>query len=346
VGIARLAGSIVFAATCALLALGAPARAQEARCLELGASCKSSEQYDTDRFTTGHCEGEPACFLNPTDANRTKQALGHGDHVFPADLYGFASAAGLELPPGIGHVLAVNGGRPIATAVFGSLGVTPATRRFCARWYVRYSADYLYKNAFGNGNPEANKFGQLSWYKDASQANGAEYHWDWKENNGAEQLTVQRFDCNQNGVMDDDGARCPIGHTEPALVIQRSGTLTQADLKREWGYAEMCVSGEIATGQDIWMEGTVRGIETDKHRTWPKTFTGDACPDTPGRSKCPPAPYFGAAMINTYRGAGTTKGTRYLTHFMTAAWDSDEGQRIGCAKEVEGAACPGASPAR
>lgn len=311
------------------------AYAQERRCVDLGDACTSSEQYDTDRFTTGHCEGSPpVCHLNPTDGNTTKQALGHGDHIFPADLHRFVSAAGLELPAGIGHVLSVDGGRAITTAIFGGLGVTPATRRFCARWYVRYTPDYSYKNAFGNGSPESNKFGQLSWYKDEVRANGAEYHWDWKENGGAEQLTVQRFDCNQNGRLDDAGAGCAIGDSEGALVIPRSGTLTQTDLKREWGYAEMCVSGEIAAGRDISMEGYVRGLESGRFRTWEKTFTGDACPDTPGAAKCPPA-FFGAAMINTYRGGGLTRGSRLVTHFMTAAWDTAEGQRIGPAYEVE-----------
>ena len=70
----------------------------------------------------------------------------------------------------------------------------------------------------------------------------------------------------------------------------------------------------------------------------------EADEDAPAGAKCPSAPVFGAAMINTYRGGGNTKGSRFLTHFMTAAWDSDQGQRIGCAREVEGAACPPPAP--
>jgi len=312
-----------------LLGVVRVASAAEQRCTDLGANCICSEPLNTNSLVPA---SNPD-YLNPADSTTKQCGTFQNAPVRPAA--DFSAVAAYDLPAGINYVLRRRGNGGATTAQIetpiGASLHTSSTRRICLRWYTRLSADYQYKAA---GVCESFKFGELQWASGA----GWGVHWDFAEGSGGggERMTIARFDSNSNGAAED------------SYNLGNSGAWVSKYMKAEWTYAELCASGQIQAGLGISIEGYVRGVDSGKTRTWPKTLIGDACaqiyPATNPAANCGSAGTVGGLGINLYRGAdqggaGCT-GTRDTTHFLVAAWDSDAGQLIGAASEVEGGTPP------
>jgi len=283
------------------------ASAAEKRCNDLGANCVCSEPLNTSSYVAASSNG-----WNPADS--TTKECNNGYALWVRGDWSPQSASGLGLPSGIQYVArrGPESGSD-STQLAGRTGVvTSATRRVCVRFYTRYSSDYQAKNL-----PvcEANKFSEFAF----GGAN-ALFHWDWAESR-AERFTVINWDGNGDGKPD------------ASYNLTKSGPLTIEDCRNQWCYAEMCASGPIQTGADIYAEGHVRGVSDGKRVDWPKKRIGKAC----NKGVCSGGNLAAVLIVNAYR-QKTCGGSRYISHAMQAQWDSDQGQFIGPAYEVEGGA--------
>jgi len=303
-----LAASIRIEALALALALAGvslPAAAAEQRCDELGASCVCSEPLNTGSYAPAGGNG-----WNPSDS--TTKECNRGYPLWVQSDWSPASASGMGLPSAIQYV-ARRGPENASDSTYlgGTSGATTAsTKRVCVRFYTRYSADYQAKNL-----PvcQANKFSEFS-FGDSN----ALFHWDWAES-GAERFTIINWDKDGNGSP------------EPSYNLARTGPLTIEDCRSQWCHVEMCASGNIKTGSGISAEGHVRGLSDGKRVDWNKTYIGSACPG----GSCRGGDLTAVAIVNAYR-QNTCAGSRYISHAMQAQWDTDAGQFIGPAYEVEG----------
>jgi len=259
----------------------------------------------------------------------------------PFSAYAVKSASGLGLS-GITNVVEQLSGT--STSSNSSVEVKASgddanTRRVCIRWYDSFETGWDAKGEPVGDATQAHKHGEMAWAAvgEPSGINTAQLHWDWKER-GSEQLTVQRFDCNENNTLDGSQS-CTgwkAGTGEADGVIPKTGTLSVTDCEGDgtWCYSEMCASGNVSTGQNIYLEAYARNITTGETATWPKTYVGDACGN--GSGACSLYSWYSSAwIINTTRQGGRRNGRRRMTALMAAKWDTDAGQLIGASSEIE-----------
>lgn len=280
------------------------ATAEEQRCKELEANCVCSEPLNTNTWRAVSSNG-----WSPADS--TVKECGAAPLWVRSD-WSPEPATGLGLPSRIQWVArrGPESGDDTTQLSGRSDTVTSATRRVCVRFYTRYTSDYQAKSA-----PlcEANKFSELSF-----GGSNTALHWDWAESR-AERLTIINFDGNRDGAPD------------PSYNLAKTGPLTIEGCRSQWCYAEMCASGRIAAGTDIQAEGHVRGVSDGRRVDWPKARIGTACV----KGTCKGGKLAAVLIVNAYR-QKTCGGSRYVSHAMQAQWDSDQGQLIGPAYEIEG----------
>jgi len=296
--------ALVLAVACAILC--AQANAEEAVCTSLGANCVCSEPLNTSNYSAGGCGGSE----NPDDS--TVKPCNSTCTLYNASNWTPISSSGFELPGGVSYIGQRGPENGVGAQLeFNSTSETSNTRRVCARFYTRYSADYDAKGANGC---QANKFAEFSW-----GGSNAALHWDWAEST-QERFTIINMDADGDNVAD------------ASYNLSKTGTLTIEDCRNQWCYAEICASGNIQAGTAMYGEGHVRGVEDGKVADWAKTYVGEACP----AGSCTGGDLT-AAFINSYR-QNTCAGNRYVSHAMMAQWDTDSNQFIGPASEVESAA--------
>jgi len=293
------------AAALAFASVSLPAVAAEQRCNELGANCVCSEPLNTSSYAASGSNG-----WNPADST-TKECNG-GRPLWVQSDWSASSASGLGLPSAVQYV-AKRGpetGSDSTQLTGNAAQTTSATRRTCVRFYTRYSADYQAKNL-----PicQANKFSEFGF-----GGSNALFHWDWAES-GAERFTIINWDANGDNAAD------------ASYNLSRPGPLTIEGCRSQWCYVEMCASGNIKAGTGIYAEGHVRGLTDGKRVDWNKTYIGKACP----AGNCSGGDLSSVMIVNAYR-QNTCAGSRYISHAMQAQWDTDSGQFIGPAYEVEG----------
>jgi len=289
-----------------LLLLGADrAAATEQRCDELGGACVCSEPLDTSSMPAS------GSYRNPADSV-SKQCGWNGGALTDPDAWGIYDA--FDLPAGIGKVAGV---KPVTAGngatLNGIAGTGDSTRRVCTRHYFRLSPDYVAKTQSSGGSCEANKAAEFGFGE-----SNALLHWDFAEGWGW-RLTIINFDSDNNGP-------------DPSYNLPTSGNLQWSDCKNEWCRAEMCVSGNINAGSGFKAEAYIEGATSGKRIDWARTTIGRPCP---GGKNCGKGRLTSSWISNGYR-QGNCGGIRYITHGMQAEWDSDAGQFIGAAYEIEG----------
>ena len=297
----------------------APGRAQaaEARCNELGANCVCSEPFNTNQFTRN------SYWFNPSDSTNKECAT---DGNFPGGaieanpinhvVFRNDSSALAALPPGH-HVQYFGGGIEGHNNVFfaGNTMASAFTKRAAARYYVYHSPNYQFKDEGVCENSKMLSLGILGI--DKSFGNPHAYNFT-------------SFSCsNPSG--------CPLPR-DCCWIGPGPTTLQRGDWKGKWWRVEIVVVNRAGPGFD--MKVYMKNV-TDNTPEVRVLDLSVPCPDcgsgtgwVPNSSIVPPS-RLDRLVINQYR-QGTCAGWSGFSHYMVAGWDTDQGQRIGSAFEVEG----------
>ena len=327
-------------ATCTILLITAvtlPVRAEEARCGQLGASCVCSEPFQMTSFT--HPVG--AWNWNPNDSTTKEcgeEAVGAPIARNTQDLIGSLDATALsKLPTGnsvsrfmtapTGHTSTFFVG---ATTTIKNLGAT-FNRRVSMRGYIYHSPEYN----FGNDNPACHsKFlqGQVG---------------SWHIENALGDLAMYQFTNSNWGPSSIFPRDCCWG--SPGAQVH----LTKQDWRGRWFRVEVVVTNRAGGPSPngvryvVYMKDVTKGVTQINGGN--EFVANDWRVAGPG-----PAPWGGWDNItsnpaqanmafNLYRSTEISSpnphqclGFRAISHMMVAGWDTDSGQRIGSALEVEG----------
>lgn len=323
--------------TFALLLLSSiPTLAAEQRCTDLGAECVCSEPLNTNSLVLSPDSPTGSGFYNPADSTTkecrdyqpTSPDLGGLAILTPTARDLFASNSGEEitnLPAG--HTNTYVARRPEGHTGGWELGTgfdrMPAGKaRFAARWYIYYSAvyDYAFENSCTNGKI-ANIYGAvgtnsgLTISMNGVQQPGAYSFFYW---------SPQHQDC------------CGFGPSNDGFSIGTRG---------KWWRIEAVVRRPNGDGNTTPGTGTVIEVYfknvTDngpEHKLIDTTVTVQGNPTLLAVSSANQTfdfrPFSGI-ISHPYR-AGTCAGFNAHSYYMAAAWDTDAGQRILAATEIEG----------
>ncbi|GAF86082.1 unnamed protein product, partial [marine sediment metagenome] len=113
--------------------------------------------------------------------------------------------------------------------------------------------------------------------------------------------------------------------------LSGTGTIVWSDCQdtNGWCRVEMCTYGDIATAENIYVEGYVVNIDTDERKDWGPVELG-----TCGRTGGIPN---GFAIDAYTQDCGVNGSNRTISHFLKAEWDTtSQGTFIGAASEIEG----------
>jgi len=302
---------------------GGAAVGEEQRCKDLGGSCICSEPMNTNLLPN---VGD--AWQNPSDST-TRECTMLGDTPAAAlerpeqDLFGSDEAAVLAaLPPGnsVGYFVRAPDGHQGMWGVGHYPGVpSQFEKRAAARWYIYHSPDYEF--AF-EGTCTNSKFAQFQGgVLDASFGYVHMYNFlDWAPSS----------DC------------CMVG--------PGPSNLTKEDWRGKWWRAEVVFTNLSGPGfvAKVYLKNITDGLPemTVVDLEYGPTYSSQNVVEwAPSATLTPPVRQ-DKIYINNFRWAdpsgvsptptGVCAGWRGVSHYMVAGWDTDEGQRIGAAVEVEG----------
>jgi hypothetical protein len=307
----------------ALAAIAGPASAgpAEQRCTALGANCDCSDPLNTTSYTQKLIGGDfyVADFADSEGTGSKdcgKNNYGDGNRYFfegnhsPQTYFKFPAPTGMPSGNSVSNVLHwtyVPPGDGPSDHGFGRLEViNSSTRRICMRHYEQFSDDY---------NSHSSKIMMI-------QASGAEI--------------VQITDGGRNGriigiVYGNGGdhdknfpdVELPQAN-EPRIFDCTTGSGT-------WCGIEECIAGNIQAGTNLTVD--LHFWTTNGAKNYLKT--GISATNSSGNG-----PITNLEPMMMYRGSsllgGPALGTRKFSHVMQAHWDTNAGQFIGPAAEVEG----------
>ncbi len=319
-----VAASALLGALLGALAAPGAAVAQEARCAELGSDCWCSEPLNNDDGTIT----EPHDFSdspNATECNAGSQggATSHwGDSIeemtstFPSLDYGgsdipthvLSSYAYDPFEPPFGNENRRDGG----IFVEGDILVTASTQRACIRYYFVVTNDFTGVGGNSGDCPsERNKMieGKFARY---SQFQAMERDWSNSCHGPGTSRPYEPFDftnqVDKRWLYDED--------------------LDWNDCNEDTGWCrhELCVAGDLDGGNDLTVDSYITTLSDGQ--TY-EVIDAALYPDGAGALT--------RLAVNMFHGQGyQPEGTRYVSHMMVAGWDTDTGQYIGAASEIEG----------
>jgi len=280
------------------------AQAEEQRCAELGANCICSEPLNTTTFTGG-----PPSW-NPADST-TKQCSAEGVAGGAIarntrDLAGSSDATALAaLPAGhsVSHFLRAGDGHSGIFFVGNGGGVSSSFVRLAARWYIWYTPVFDFK---AEGSCENSKIAELN-------------------NNARIDYTVGFH--TYNYLEFSPSIDCCVSGPGP------SHSLPSSQLKGKWWRYEVVMTNRSGPNFGLQMYG--KNVTDDG----PELTIIDLSVDKRVSNLTPPS-LMSAILVNNYR-QGTCRGWLGISHYMTAGWTTNAGQRIGPAAEIES---PGSIP--
>jgi len=310
--------------------------AEEMRCGELGAACICSEPFNTNQYTAPN-----SLIWNPSDSV-TKQCSRNafGTPINTSKEVGLLAKFGNDptvlnaLPSGhnVQYTLQMLEGEPnYQTVRVGAdnldntewYGNVP-NKRVAVRFYMYHSPDFSFANDL-LGESNNTKFFELSgvnsgfWDDKDGKNNFMSYTlYSWTDSNGVSYSTKSSY---QNVLLSD--SLKGIWMRYEIVVINRDGVSGNGTIMRMYAQDVTNDTPEIKlwdTATDAFTSGVFMGA--------------NARPSVPIED----------FHTNNYRQDAKNgipmKGFRAISHFMVAAWDTDTGQRIGAANEIEGQPIP------
>jgi hypothetical protein len=271
----------------------------EQRCTDLAGDCECSEPFQATAY-----DGGPNVF-NPNDTS--SQQCTYSLANYPIDtnavtpVVGSDSAVLAKLPAGhsVARYLRFADGHTGIVSV-GHRGISSAKDRMAHRWYHYWSADSTLDISEGC-NAKLIETDPIIWNSILSQGIAL--------SNTSGKFTPD-IDCCSNGP----------GSTWSGVY---------ADLKDHWWRLEVVQTG--MGGPDYRCICYARNITDDEEEVvffdiW--AFNNGLTPNST----------VDGLHVNLFRSnqGGTCDGWAGISHFMAASWDTDSGQRIGAASEIEG----------
>ena len=283
---------------------------REARCdavdaeTATGGYCGCSEPLDNQDWIIPRVEGAGSETWDPSDSEGAgAKECGTGGEAFTSSKDdGFAASVPAEdVPSGsVGFVYQRQKG-------LGRMEFTPESslnargpKRVCWRKYIRYDPTF----------PP---------HDEAVCRRNKGFHIEFSNDTGLNQTAVGPEYQSSFQWVGDQGNHNKTGQS-----------MTTANCKNQWCRMEMCVaatSGVIGSGTStIYAEGYMVGVEDGRQRdltSLPRTHTGTNA--------------FSVVYHNPWTN-GCSQAWTQVSYLMQAEWDTDNGQWIGAASEVEGGA--------
>lgn len=306
------------------------AAGSEARCDELGANCVCSEPFLMTSFT----QNVDTPYWNPTDTTTNEcgyEVAGHPISRVAQDITVQTDATALER---IGNAIPrfMSSSDDSAGIFFvggdinaADLGAT-YNARMAVRFYTYYSPDYNFRDDTPACHSKFLQGSVGSWHLENFQ--GYIHMYDFFGANwGTTSGTYFPRDC------------C---WTAPGAAI----TLDNADWQGHWFRVEVVTTNRSGPGwrtilymKDVTTTGVTK-VNGGEEFVAADTYSTDSGPDdwtTAFNQQITSSPRQLPMVANMYRevGAGECIGWRGISHFMMAGWDTDAGQRIGAASEIE-----------
>ena len=295
----------------------------EFRCDELAGNCVCSEPFNTATYDMVGEYYDPG---DSTDKQCSYESPGYPVFVRNAQAAATSDAKALSRLPG-GHGVefflgAAPGGNGSFWAGNGEAG-DQFIQRYAVRFYVYTSPDYEF---VGNGTCENSKLMQIDTIAvDQSQGYVHAYGFD-----------LHTYDAARRTM----GDCCTSG--PPGRAPGFSNT-TAASLRDRWWRYELVVTnragGSSPNGIRYQLFGKNVTDATPEIAILDTRVPCPTCRPNPrglGAADLTPPNRIDSMLVNLYR-QGECGGWRGLSHLMYAGWDTDEGQRIGSALEIEGA---------
>lgn len=297
--------------------------AAEQRCDALGANCTCSEPLNTNSFAF-----VPSAWWNPGDT-MTKECVTEAAGAIQ-DGSGFqytAVTSGEDithLPPGHTNTFVL---RDTSTAMGGFIGSkfpsSAPTQRRAIRFYRYYSTDYTFAGESGclNSNKIA-QFGRAFYEGPMFTVVGGV--WTIYDINTAFGWNVS--------------IDCCVG---PGPGNYDNGPATSA-MKGKWWRFEIITHNAAPGGTGTYFEEYIKNItdngpelhvlDTSQTATYPVGANWSTAQATNLHIS---GGNLDTMLVNSFRGVGCS-GFASTSHFLAAAWNTDAGQRIGAALEIEG----------
>lgn len=316
-------------------------QAAEARCNELGANCVCSEPFQMTGFTVFN-----SAWLNPTDSTTLECGTEVPNYPItrsdPSDLLGSTDATAMSrLPTGhsVSRFLATQPGL-VGTLFVGGhrtssdLGST-YNARMAMRGYVYHSPDYNFRD---ETPPCHSKFlqGQVG---------------SWHIENAFGDLAMYQFTNSNWGPPTAFPRDCCSG-----LPGATATPPNHAEWKGHWFRVEIVVTNRTGPGVrfQLYMKDVTNGVTKWNNGNeallvdWFGTAGGINPWDSSFNTVITSSPAQTPMDFNFYREispSGACNGWRGISHMMVAGWNTDSGQRIGAATEIESGA-GGGSPVK
>jgi len=311
------------------------AQAEEQRCKDLGANCICSEPLNTPTYVNVS-SGQ---WFNPADST-VKECSSSG--AFPGAalesgsgwVYQTTSSGEAinNLPPGHTNsfVLRTNDGRG-GQAIGGKYPSGTPTARRVVRFYKYYSSNYSFVNEV-SGCLNSNKIAQAGF--NGALTGGPMFTetagtWSFYDIEQSLYWNMNANGCCENGP----------GGTGPSL----------ASIKGKWIRYEFVIHNAAVSGPATTWEVFLKNVTDNTPEmkiidsSVPTAMTDGINWTTALATSLHPTREWNELSIDLFRN-GTCTGFAGVSYYMTAAWSTDAGQRIGAAAEIEGSGGTGNIP--
>lgn len=301
--------AVMIGAICSLAVVTDIAKAAEDRCDELGSNCICSEPMNANdgAIPKGHD------FSDSSAKECTAFGLYYDSNK---DSSNVSMVSERDMPTGnaVSHVLAIGPGGGGIVWLNGRATPAATDQRVCVRYYFQVDPNFSGAGPNNVGCPsERNKmlqfsFGNASPYQLVEPAGST-----CAGPPGSGLSPYRAFSSVQHGMASGgDRSLLPSADWSACFVGE------------SWCRAEACVHGNLSSGTGIYVDARVNKVN------------GGSVHELLNHGPVNPGQRLSLASADLYHGQGSGPvGTRYISHFMQAAWSTNNGQWIGPAAEIE-----------
>jgi len=299
----------------------------EKRCSDLGANCVCSEPYNTNNLVTLSSDTK-----NPADSVTKQCSTGsypggslesnNVNQIIPRNDAAMMSAlpAAKAVSWAVGSIdrAALNYMIYFAGNKFASASYT---KRLAARYYIYHSSDYQFA---GDGSCTNSKMMELTGPNHLIDKSYGFIH-------------MYNF---QAGSGWSPGLDCCVYGPVPTIG---GGNTSKGTLKGKWWRFELVLTNRAGPGYraELWgkniTDNTPEVKIVDTGAPNQSNYPGDPITQFPYTTSWIPPSRQDKVLINNYS-ENNCAGWLAFSHYMMAGWDTDSGQRIGSALEIEGVA--------